>query len=105
MAHSPTPDQVHDGKNKIDAGRRVVDPLHRPWFCRSCGCEYAPGRHVPPGWYSVARHTGDETRPTIRLGVFCSVACLADQLPRLEGVEREASLSDVARSAYTHQRG
>ncbi len=61
----------------------------RNWFCRTCGT-LEVGRHVPQGWYLLERQdaVNGNRSGKLRLGLYCSVACIVDQLPRLRGVER-----------------
>lgn len=102
--HSPTPPTVSAEKRRIEWGGRQETDAPRGWFCRSCGQESAPSRVVPPGWYSIGRHTGVAKRPIIRLGVYCSVACIARQLPRLEGIAEQQALADLTASPFVHER-
>lgn len=71
------------------AARPPLRPL-RPFFCRTCQTE-REARYVPEGWYSVSRHMGGLETPMVRLGLYCSAACLARQMPRL--AEQESILS------------
>lgn len=57
----------------------------RLFYCRSCGLE-ARAIHVPEGWYTMQRHLPEDT---IRLGTYCSIRCLIEQLPRLVGIEED----------------
>lgn len=59
---------------------------NRSYYCRTCGAQ-AQATTVPEGWYSLNRHPGTPDLQTARIGLFCSLACLASQLPRLEGIE------------------
>lgn len=87
--HIEQPDEVNAGKERTDRGERLPEyPERRLFWCRSCGRRQESGRHVPRGWYTLSRHLGDDQRP-LRLGVYCSAVCLAEQLPRLEGIEEE----------------
>lgn len=76
-----------DGKRKIDQGQRLPnqEPTPRPFYCRNCGAERM-GLVVPGGWYSLTRHDGQAFGKPHRLGMFCSLECLAGQLPRLQGI-------------------
>lgn len=92
-------------KARIDRGLRAApDRESRPYFCRTCGKEQR-GAGVPEGWYSLSRHRDWQTpRPISRLGLFCSLACLARQLPRLEGVEADLGAAWQAADTYTQER-
>jgi hypothetical protein len=59
----------------------------RMFYCRQCGKE-ENGFHVPFGWYTITRSLPLPARP-LRLGMYCSVACLARQMPRLIGIGRD----------------
>lgn len=90
--HSPTPDVVLRGKNRVSDGVRLSERTSqpRPFFCRSCGREEYVAS-VPAGWYSLSRHSGDPNQRTIRLGLYCSARCVDAQIPRLIGVETDAA--------------
>lgn len=64
------------------------DPPERSWFCQ--GCQRATrGKWLPAGWYTIQRAAGGAGRH-LRLGVYCSLTCLADPgLEVLEVGERE----------------
>lgn len=81
------PLQVAEGKRLADSGNRlpVNGNRDRPFFCRQCGMEIL-GANVPPGWYSLTRHTGTRTDKPARLGIYCSLRCLAGAFPRLQGI-------------------
>lgn len=75
------------GKRLADQGRRLPEndfDTPRLWYCRSCG-RRSVAVNVPAGWYSLARHTGVPMAKPQRLGVYCSVGCLSEELPRLQG--------------------
>ena len=57
--------------------------LTRPFFCRTCGKKMLADR-VPPGWYTFSRHTAGKA---VRLGIYCSIDCFAEQMPRLRGID------------------
>jgi hypothetical protein len=59
----------------------------RSWYCRTCGLEEI-GLHVPQGWYRLERK-GTQSPPWARLGLFCSIECIAQMLIRLNGIERD----------------
>jgi hypothetical protein len=49
--------------------------------------------YIPTGWISLGKHFTEAGVPrTHRLGIYCSMACVNNQMPRLIGVE--ASLGD-----------
>jgi hypothetical protein len=58
----------------------------RPYFCRNCG-EERLGIYVPADWYTLTRAPDAVGDRSIRLGVYCSLACLEAYLPRLSGME------------------
>jgi hypothetical protein len=58
------------------------DPSLRSYYCRGCGTE-AAGCYVPRGWYSTRRHLGVGGNGAIRLGLFCSLACILAGLTKL----------------------
>lgn len=64
----------------------------RPYYCRSCAAE-VHALHIPKGWYSLGRHPGNEVAGgQLRLGLFCSAACVVAFMPRV--VADEESLGD-----------
>lgn len=82
--------QVRDSRDRYDRGERLCeDRQDRPWYCRSCG-HIAHGPVIPRGRYSLSRHSGDRETKPVRLGIYCSAACLDPQMPRLIGVEAAA---------------
>lgn len=84
MTTAPTPPQVSEGKARVAAGvRHPGGQVSRVYYCRSCGTEQE-AQMVPRGWYSMTRHTGQDARPSVRLGIYCSVDCLAQQLDRIQ---------------------
>jgi len=58
------------------------EPTSRLYYCRGCGTE-AVGYYVPRGWYSTRRHLGEGGNGAIRLGLFCSLACMVSALTKL----------------------
>lgn len=90
--HSPDPAVFGEVKERRDRAERPArfSPQPRPFICRSCGVS-VEGVHVPHGWYSLRRHNNNPTERPLRLGVYCSIACLAAQIPRLEGIEADIS--------------
>lgn len=87
MTHSPQPEVAKRRKDLIDSRGRSnrFEGEMRDYFCRTCGAVKV-GRVIPRGWYGLTRHAGAVDRPMIRLGLYCSIECLAAQLPRLTGV-------------------
>ncbi len=90
IGHTPdAPRRVSEAKRLLDAGVRLSDsPAKAPsrsYFCRTCGREQT-GDAIPKGWYTLTRHSGNATEKALRLGVYCSIDCLSDQLPRLAGI-------------------
>jgi hypothetical protein len=84
---APQPLQAKVSRRMADAGLRLQRQPGkelRPYFCRSCGVE-VNAYFVPAGWFSLTRHTG-ELEPPLRIGLFCSIFCLKEQLPRISGV-------------------
>lgn len=81
------------------------DMPRKNYYCRGCS-KMQEGYGVPRGWYAIARHPGSDgvTRPPSerpwveRLGVFCSVACIAGHIPQLEIRERRTALGNVSSS-------
>lgn len=59
---------------------------------------------IPRGWYTIKRHTGILDRSSMRLGLYCSIACLTQQLDRITHLE--AARGDAFDSAaYVVGRG
>src|SRR5262245_3190307 len=98
--HVPEPPQVRAGKQRIEQGERLrPDPAGvRPFFCRNCGSEQR-SLDVPSGWYLLSRQLSP-TEGKLRLGLYCSAACLTEQMPRLEAAEARKSLDELAASQY-----
>lgn len=84
--HDATPARLAMGKRLVDSENRLPGNgnVERPFWCRQCGLEML-GTKIPAGWYSLTRHTGTRTEKTQRLGVYCSLTCLARAFPRLQG--------------------
>lgn len=69
-------------------------------LCRSCGLRCL-GSEIPQGWYFLS--VGDKMAKTGRgyryLGLFCSIACLANHMPDMAKIEQEIQLRlEMARS-------
>jgi hypothetical protein len=100
--------RAHDTKALIDAGRRLPSdaPIEREYFCRTCGSTVR-NRGIPSGWYQLQRANALISAP-IRLGLYCSLSCLIDMLPRLEGIDSDLATRDweqrTAASSYPQRR-
>lgn len=88
ITHIPSPGQVDEGRARKRAGDRLTEANAegRPFFCRTCGKEER-GVLVPRGWYTLMRATGSAEQKPHRLGLYCSLRCLDEQMPRLFGIE------------------
>lgn len=85
--HAPEPERVLGGREAKIEGTRLAEPgAARLFFCRTCGVERVQ-QTIPRGWYRILRSTG-KAQP-VRLGIYCSVACLAAQMSRLAGIEAD----------------
>ena len=64
-------------------------PAERTYFCRHCQRERV-SRQVPVDWYNLSRmkYKGGPGHEWHRLGLYCSIRCLAAQIPGLEQLER-----------------
>ena len=64
-------------------------PAERKYFCRHCQKERR-ARQVPVDWYNLSRmkFKGAAGHEWHRLGLYCSIRCLAAQIPDLEQLER-----------------
>lgn len=85
---APKPTQVAQAKRLIEAGWRQEFRNNRVYWCRTCGAEET-GSMVPRGWYSLTRHTAVPDRPYVRLGLFCSIDCLSQQMTRFAGIAND----------------
>jgi hypothetical protein len=104
LSHYKNPPQFHAAKNLLDQG--VEQPLlrraPRPFFCRTCGKE-ENSLTIPEGWYLLQRKIGD-TVPNLRLGIFCSIDCIDEQLPRLRNIAIQADVGlRHTQYQYRHQ--
>jgi len=67
--------------------------------CKGCG-KIEESDQVPPNWFSVAIHKpfvhGDTTFDWKRLGLFCSVGCVENQIPRFYDESEEAEPASSA---------
>jgi len=77
-------DHAHRSKDLNEDGRRLPSDvrMEREYFCRTCG-RVARSQMVPSGWYVLQRASGVIGR-SVRLGLYCSLTCLTDMLPRLD---------------------
>lgn len=95
------PPQVQESRKLIEQGERLDSRETRRYWCRECGRQ-VEAEAMPRGWYSLARHTGDYQRPPLRLGLYCSMACLIKQTPAMAAIE-EQSGDRFDYSPYQHQ--
>jgi hypothetical protein len=92
--HSPNPLQAHVTKTRIDEGYSLGSGLpvgtKRRHFCRNCG-EEQESANVPHGWLSLQRHFVDANQVQMvhRLGLYCCLECLLEQMPRLIGIAEQ----------------
>jgi|SRR5215471_2545904 len=102
--HSPDPPrQVHAAKERMERGERLRadEPGVRLYYCRTCGVERR-SLDIPIGWYLLSRQLGP-TVPKMRLGIYCSIPCLEDQMARLEGIAERHTLDELAASQYAQK--
>jgi hypothetical protein len=65
------------------------------YFCRTCGHE-EKSRMVPKGWYGLSRYPGGpQVSSPQRLGLYCSIECLTDQLPRIAGIDKDLACKKI----------
>jgi hypothetical protein len=84
------------GPSAAEWPRRGVDPASRPFgqnversfYCRSCQLT-ARGRWVPADWYVLERAAGGGARH-LRVGLYCSLGCLAAAGSDLAAAEQDA---------------
>jgi hypothetical protein len=94
QCHAPNPLQAHVTKTRIDEGYSLGSGLpagtQRRYFCRNCG-EEQECVDVPHGWLSLRRHfvDGDQNQVAHRLGLYCCLECLVEQMPRLIGIAEQ----------------
>jgi hypothetical protein len=90
IPHITEPKQVRASRDRKLEGERLTeyDPTLRPYYCRNCGAEQR-SRLVPRGWYTLTRATGSMEERPHRLGIYCSLACIDGQMPRLIGIEAD----------------
>ena len=101
----PNLNRARESKARIIRGERLDSnsELTRPYYCRSCGVE-RQGVAIPRGWYALSRHTGTWQQKTHRLGVFCSLDCLQQDLPRLDAIAADLGDAWEAATAWARQR-
>jgi hypothetical protein len=73
------------------------------WYCRNCG-EAVIAPAIPPGWYSLVRHTKGVGTPNARLGLYCSIHCVVRQTPRLDEIETTAGAAWEETAEYRQMR-
>lgn len=59
-----------------------MDLPTRPYFCAVC-TETTVSTGFPVNWYVLTRSRGADL-PKIKLGIYCSLECLEDNLDKLE---------------------
>jgi hypothetical protein len=70
------------------ASRPFGQSVERSFYCRSCRLT-ARGRWVPAGWYVLERAAGGGGRH-LRVGLYCSLDCLAAAADDLAAAEQDA---------------
>ncbi len=70
------------------ASRQFGQSVERSFYCRSCQLT-ARGRWVPAGWYVLERAAGGGARH-LRVGLYCSLDCLAAAGSDLAAAEQDA---------------
>jgi ribonuclease R len=72
------------------ASRPFGQSVERSFYCRSCRLT-ARGRWIPTGWYVLERAAGGGGRH-LRVGLYCSLACLAAAGSDLAAAEQDAGV-------------
>lgn len=72
------------------ASRPFGQSVERSFYCRSCRLT-ARGRWIPAGWYVLERAAGGGGRH-LRVGLYCSLACLAAVGSDLAAAEQDAGV-------------
>jgi len=72
------------------ASRPFEQSVERSFYCRSCRLT-ARGRWIPAGWYVLERAAGGGGRH-LRVGLYCSLACLAAAGSDLAAAEQDAGV-------------
>jgi len=77
----------------------------RPWYCRTCSTE-EHSIELPTGWYRLERKidTRLSGHPWLRLGIYCSIACLESMMVRLRGIEASADRGEFDLAATQQMR-
>jgi hypothetical protein len=104
--HSPDAPLAAEGKRKMERDQRLPEDreergLPRPFYCRTCNYK-VEGTTVPVGWLTLTRAAGRWESPH-RLGLYCSVRCLWEQMPRLDGIEQKLGDRWLERTAEFRQ--
>lgn len=101
---SPTPPRVKEGKDQLERGVRLSSApgQMRAYYCRTCGREER-GTVIPEGWYSLTRHAGSELEKPTRLGLYCSLDCLCEQMPRLAAIAEKLGETWKGATAWSRQ--
>jgi hypothetical protein len=76
------------GGTDAAASRPFGQSVERSFYCRSCRLT-ARGRWVPAGWYVLERAAGGGARH-LRVGLYCSLDCLAAAGDDLAAAEQDA---------------
>ncbi len=76
------------GGTDAAASRPFGQSVERSFYCRSCRLT-ARGRWVPVGWYVLERAAGGGARH-LRVGLYCSLDCLAAAGDDLAAAEQDA---------------
>jgi ribonuclease R len=78
------------GGTDAAASRPFGQSVERSFYCRSCRLT-ARGRWVPVGWYVLERAAGGGARH-LRVGLYCSLDCLAAAGDDLAAAEQDAGV-------------
>src|SRR5260221_5590651 len=84
---SPAAERPRSGMDAA-ASRPFGQTVERSFYCRSCQLT-ARGRWVPAGWYVLERAAGGGARH-LRVGLYCSLDCLAAAGSDLAAAEQDA---------------
>ena len=92
--HAPdAPRRIREAKQLVETGKRLPpdrqeEQRPRVFCCRTCGHEEM-SIVIPRGWYTLSRHTGRPMERALRLGMYCTLECLQEQMPRLIGIAQD----------------